>query len=58
MLPVPGFREKMMVRDLPKGDQAFYFFGEQEDYEDFLGRCKYMHDAPDHRTLESNHHTK
>ncbi len=50
MLPVPGFREKMMVKDLPNGDQAFYFFGDREDYIDFLERCKYMYDPPEVRS--------
>jgi len=42
MLPVTGFRRRMLARDLPNGDQQFYFFGSHEDHRDFLNRCRYL----------------
>lgn len=42
LLPVKGFREKFLTRDLPNANRQFFFIGSQSEYKDLLNRCKYL----------------
>jgi hypothetical protein len=42
MLAVPGFRGKMLTKNLPNGTQKFFFIGSNEEHLDLLNRCKYL----------------